>query len=71
MNEKRIEVAFIDEKLKASYLELKEGKFEGKQLFDSITKAINELENNPPAGTRVPNNIIPREYIQKYAVDNL
>ncbi len=59
------EVAFADENVKEAYFKLKEGKFEDKQVFESITKAINDLKQNPLSGIRVPNNLIPREYITK------
>lgn len=60
------EVAFADIKLKESYLELKEGKFEEKQLFEFINRAIDDLKENPFCGIRVPKKLWPKEYIQKY-----
>jgi len=65
------EVAFADIKIKKAYLELKEGKFEEKQLFEFINRAINDLKENPFCGVRVPKNLWPREYVQKYQITNL
>ncbi len=65
------EVAFADIKLKQSYLELKEGKFEEKQLFGFINRAINDLKENPFCGIRVPKKLWPKEYIQKHQITNL
>jgi hypothetical protein len=69
--EKIKEVAFVDENLKKSFLELKEGKFEEKKLFEFISRALDDLKNNPLCGIRVQNKLIPKEYIQKYGIDNL
>jgi|SRR3989344_2099465 len=71
MDDRKKEVAFADENLKNSYLKLKEGKFEDKKLFDFINKAIDNLKQNPLSGIRIPNKLIPQEYIKKYEVNNL
>ena len=65
------EVAFIDENLKKSFLELKEGKFEERKLFEFILRALDDLKKNPLCGIRIQNKIIPKQYIQKYGIDNL
>ncbi|MEK6895445.1 MAG: hypothetical protein AABX48_02905 [Nanoarchaeota archaeon] len=71
MGERIKEVAFADERLREAYFKLKEGKFEEKQLCDNIDKAIYALKQNPLNGIRVPNRLIPKDYIQKYQVNNL
>lgn len=43
MDERIKEVAFADESLKEAYFKLKDGKFEDKQLFEFINKAIDNL----------------------------
>jgi Txe/YoeB family toxin of Txe-Axe toxin-antitoxin module len=65
------EIAFIEESLKKSFIELKEGKFEERKLFEFISRAIEDLRKNPFCGTRIQNKLIPKEYIQKYEIDNL
>ena len=68
--EKINEVAFIDEGLKKSFLELREGKFEERKLFEFISRAIEDLRRNPFCGIRIQNKLIPKEY-KKYEIDNL
>lgn len=71
MDERIKQVAFADEKLKEAYFKLKEGKFEDKQMFEFINRAIDDLKKNPMSGIRVPNNLIPKDYVKKYDVNNL
>ncbi|HLD58047.1 MAG TPA: hypothetical protein VI977_00185 [archaeon] len=71
MNQRIREVAFASEKLAEAFRELKSGKFEEKQLFDFIQRAIEDLKQNPQCGIRIPNKLIPKEYIQKYGINNL
>jgi len=40
-------------------------------MFDFVTRAIDDLKQNPLSGVRVPNNLIPKEYIKKYGLGNL
>jgi len=65
------EVAFINEKLKEAYFKLREGKFEERQLFEFIGRAIDDLKKNPVCGIRIPNRLIPKEYIKNYGISNL
>lgn len=65
------EVAFATNSLKEAYLELKEGKFEEKQMFEFINRAIDDLKENPFCGIRVPKKLWPKEYIIKYHITNL
>ncbi|MFH1290319.1 MAG: hypothetical protein ABIH92_02825, partial [Nanoarchaeota archaeon] len=44
---------------------------EGDWLKKAIRKAINELKSNIFCGERIPRKQIPKEYVQKYGVDNL
>ena len=71
MNEKVKEVAFAYESLKKAYIKLKKGKFKEKQLFSFINRAINDLKNNPLCGIRLPNKLIPKQYIEKFGINNL
>jgi len=68
---KDIFVAFIDKKLKQDFDLLKEGKFEDKQLYDYIDRAIDDLKKNPASGTKIPKKIWPKIYIKKYSITNL
>ncbi len=53
---KEISVAFISGKLKDGSESLKEGKFEDKQLYKFIDRAINDLKQKPTCGTKIPKN---------------
>ncbi|RLI84919.1 MAG: hypothetical protein DRO76_06180 [Candidatus Altiarchaeales archaeon] len=68
---KEYHVAFINEKTKKAFEELKEGKFEDSKLYGFISRAIDDLKKDPLCGIRIPKKQIPREYIKKYKVDNL
>jgi Txe/YoeB family toxin of Txe-Axe toxin-antitoxin module len=65
------EVAFANADLQKAYFKLREGKFEEKQIFDFVTRAINDLKENPFCGIKVPKGLWPKEYIKNYGIDNL
>lgn len=65
------QVAFAEKKLRKTYLRLKTGMPEEKQLFSFIGRAIQDLKNNPLCGIRIPEKLIPKEYIRKYRINNL
>jgi len=71
MMKKEYYVAFIDEKTKKAFEELKSGKFEDTQLYGFIDRAIDDLKKDPTCGIRIPTKQIPKEYIKKYEVNNL
>jgi len=64
-------VAFADSSLKKAFEELKEGKFEDRQLVGFIQRAIEDLKAYPLSGIRIPSKLWPKEYIKKYKIDNL
>ena len=64
-------VVFVDDETKESFDKLKSGKFEDKQLYESINRALDDLKINPFAGIRTPKKLWPKEYIQKYLINNL
>ena len=64
-------VAFINEKIKATFEELKDGKFEDKELHKLIQNAIEILAQNPERGIKIPKKLWPRVYIQEYKIINL
>lgn len=68
---KKNRVAFVDKKIKNAFEELKNGKSEEKDLAKLIDKALDELEQNPLVGTRIPSNLWPKEYLKKYQITNL
>lgn len=68
---KEILVAFVNKKLKQEFEILKEGKFEDKELYSFINKAMDDLKKDPVCGTKIPKNLWPKVYIQKYKITNL
>ena len=66
-----VSVGFISAKTKKEWEVLKEGKFEDKQLYQFIDRAINDLKLNPACGTKISKHLWPREYVQKYGIKNL
>ena len=68
---KEIYVAFISEKLKEEFESLKEGKFEDKELYRFIIRAIDDLKKNPSCGIKIQKKLWPKEYIRNYKITNL
>ena len=64
-------VVFGNEKLKDAYEKLKTSKTEDKMLYKWISRAIDDLEENPFCGIQIPKKQIPKDYIAKYEIDNL
>ena len=65
------EVAFITNSLNKSLLELKERKFEDKQLFKFVNRALDDLKENPFCGIKIPKRLWPSKYVQEYSIVNL
>lgn len=65
---KKIFVAFADEKIKKAFETLKE---KDPKLHKFISRAIDDLKENPFCGTPIPKRLIPKIYIKKYGIDNL
>ena len=68
---KQIHVAFITQKLKEQFQYLKKGKFEDRQLYKFINKALDDLKYNPTCGVKISKKLWPKEYSQKYNITNL
>lgn len=64
-------VAFISKKLKKEFEVLKESKFEDKELYKFINRAIDDLKQNSACGLKIPKRVWPIEYIKKYKITNL
>ena len=65
------EIAFVTNSLSEAFLKLNERKFEDKQLFRFINRAMDDLKENPFCGIRIPKRLWPLEYIKKYSIVNL
>jgi Txe/YoeB family toxin of Txe-Axe toxin-antitoxin module len=68
---KEILIAFISQKVKKEFEDLEKGKFEDKKLYEFISRAINDLKNNPSCGTKISKNLWPAEYLKNYQITNL
>lgn len=64
-------IKFVDDEVKDSFKKLSEGKNEEKQLLKHITSAFEKLEKNYEKGSKIPRKIWPKEYVEKYNIDNL
>ena len=72
MNSKKpIYVTFGDKKTEQEFELLKEGKFQDKQLFRFIERAIEDLKLNPACGIKIPKKLWSRTYADKYNLTNL
>jgi len=71
VNERIKRVAFIEPAVREAFDELKKGRFEERELAESIERAIAELKANPFAGAAVPKRLWPGIYVRKYKIDNL
>jgi Txe/YoeB family toxin of Txe-Axe toxin-antitoxin module len=61
-------VNFIDLELKKTFEELEKS---DSRLYKEITKSLNDICNNSFCGRNVKKELIPKELIQKYNIDNL
>ena len=64
-------IKFADEKLKKAFDKLKTSKTEDTILYKWINRALDDIEENAFCAIQVPKKLIPKEYIQKYGIDNL
>ena len=60
-------VVFISDELETDFNELKEED----PIKKGITRAIKDLKENAFCGVQVPKRLFPKEYVQKYGINNL
>ncbi len=61
-------VGFINEKVRKEY---QDSKNENPELYRFLERATDDLKKNPFCGIKIPKDIWPKEYVKKYAIDNL
>jgi len=61
-------IRFLDKELKESFESLKE---EDERLYKEIARALENIRNDAFYGRNVKKELIPKEFRQKYGVDNL
>ena len=71
MISKGIAVTFGTLKIEKEFEELKNGKFEDKNLYTFIDRAITDLKKNPSCGTKISKHLWPKEYVTNYEIKNL
>ena len=64
---KTTEVVFAEDKIEKEFIELKEND----EIKKYIKRAITDIKQNAFCGIPVPKRLFPKEYIQKYQVNNL
>lgn len=63
-------VRFTDEKTQEAFKELLKSNSE-KKIHDWITRAFKDIEENAFCGIQIPKRLIPKDYSQKYKINNL
>lgn len=64
-------IRFADEKIKEAFNKLKTSKTEDQKLYEWIDRALDDIEENAFCTIQVPKRLFPKEYVQKYDIDNL
>ncbi len=64
-------VRFADDKLKAAFGQLKDGKGDERELYEWLVRAFEDIEKNAFCGIQVPKRLIPAEYLRKYGANNV
>ena len=64
---KKSEVIFVNDKIEKEFNNLDEND----ELKKHINRAIDEIKNNAFCGIHFPKRLIPKEYIQKFGINNL
>ncbi len=64
-------IKFAEEKLKRAFDKLRDSKTEDKKLYEWINRALDDIEDNAFCSIQIPKKVIPKEYIQRYNIDNL
>ena len=66
MTGKPIYVAFESKRLENDFEKLQKGRFEDKQLYKFIERAIADLKKDPICGTKIPRKLWPKSYIKEH-----
>ncbi len=59
-------IIFENQKVKESFEKLKDSKTEDKKLYNWLTRALEDLEQNAFCGIQIPKKLFPREYEKKF-----
>ena len=61
-------IQFANENIKKTLEKLKT---KDKKLYELLIRAFNDIEENVFCGIQIPKKLIPKEYIEKYELNNL
>ena len=64
-------IRFADEKVRKAFEELEHSSTEDKNLHKFLVQAFENLKQDAFTGIQLPKKLIPKEYLQKYNIDNL
>lgn len=64
---KKSNVVFANDKLEKLFYSLSEDE----EIKKFLKRAIKDIEKNAFCGIRIPKKLIPKEYVQKYGINNL
>lgn len=64
-------ISFADKALEKAFEDLQKGKFEEQRLAGFLKRAMDDLKKDPFCGIRIPSDLWPKEYVQKYHINNL
>lgn len=64
-------VKFTDKNIQKAFMELKQGSSDEKKVYEWLVRAFKDIEDNAFCGIQIPKRLIPKEYKQKYQVNNL
>lgn len=68
---KQTNIIFENKKLEDEFELLKSGKFQDKQLYEFIGRAIKDIKSKPVCGVKIPKRLWPKVYIKMYNITNL
>lgn len=63
-----VRLEFADEKIKRAFERLKDNNLD---LYRFLLRAFSDIKNDPGCGIPIRKKLIPKEYIKKYAINNL
>jgi len=70
-NSKPVYVTFGEKKTEQNLELLKEGKFQDRQLYQFVDRAIRDMKTNPACGIKIPKRLWPSIYVIEYGITNL
>ena len=67
-SDRQVFVSFADEKIKETFEKVKK---QDSVFYKFLSRAIDDLKENPFCGIAIPKRLMPKVYKQKYGINNL